>query len=117
MARTNLAVTPITRAGVLAAGVVGTADGHMFANSGEEFLEVVNANATVARTVTIVTGGQLEGSEIADQTVSIPAASRRLIGPFPPRSFNQIVGADRGKVHVNYEAAGVADLTTRVYRA
>lgn len=116
MARTDLSVVKISRAGVFEAGSVGTVDGHMFANDGEVFVEVQNTNATIARTVTFITGGTQEGLAVADVAVSIPAASRRLIGPFPSGTFNQTSGADRGKLHVDYDAAAPAELTTRVYR-
>ena len=116
MPRINVVPTEITRAGVYPAGAVGQADGHSFPNNGEEFVEVVNANATLARTVTFVTPAQREGLAVADLTVSVPAASRRMIGPFPTGYFNHQSGADRGKVHVNYEAGGEADLTIRVFR-
>lgn len=115
MARTDLTRTDITRAGVGAAGVAGTVDGHMFTNSGDEFLEVANA-AGAARVVTIVTPRTVEGLAVAERTATIPASTTRKIGPFDPQVYNQPSGADRGKVYVNYEAGQEAQFTTALYR-
>ncbi len=116
MPRTNVAVAEITRDGVYPAGTAGTADGAMFTNNGDEHVEVVNANATTARTVTFVTPVQREGLDVADKVVTIPVAGRLKIGPFPVGYFNQQSGADMGKVYVNFDATAPGDLTLRVFR-
>lgn len=115
MPRTNLNVAPLNRAGVFEPGVASTVDGHMFGNDGQTFVEVQNSSATVAHSVTIVTGGTSEGLAVADVVVPLPVSSRRLIGPFPKETFDQPSGADRGRVYLNYSAAA-ADLVARAYR-
>jgi hypothetical protein len=117
MARTALTITNITRAGVTDAGVAGITDGHMFDNTGHEFLEITNGNAA-ARTVTVVTPRTVEGLAVGDQVVSIPNGQTRKIGPFPRETFSQPrgAGADAGKVYLDYEATFHALFTTRVFR-
>lgn len=116
MARLDLVVTDIGRGGVDNAGVAGQADGHMFPSRGKEFVEVENSGAGAA-TVTFVSPREIDGLAISDLTVSVPAGGRRLIGPFPPRTFNQpSSSADSGKVYVNYEAGAEANFLVRCFR-
>lgn len=116
MARLDLPVTEITRAGADAAGSPGNADGHMFANRGREFLEVENVGAA-ARVVTVVTPRTIGGLDVAELVVNVPAGGRRLIGPFPGVTFDQPrASADAGKVYVNYEAGAAADYLVRCFR-
>ena len=79
-------VTLVTsRAGVAVATGMVAADGtngNKFLNSGKECLHVKNASASPI-TVTVVTPGQVDGMDIADLTVSVPATTGDvLIGPF-----------------------------------
>jgi hypothetical protein len=117
MARTDIARTDISRAGVNPAGTAGQVDGHMFTNTGKEFVEVSNADAS-ARTVTFVTPRTVEGLAITDLALSVPAGGRLIVGPFPPETFSQprSVGADAGKVYINYVSGSETQFTTRVYR-
>lgn len=118
MPRADINVTKVTREGVLPAGVVGQADGHMFRNSGAEFIEVSNTEAATGstRTLTIPTPRKVDGLDVADVQVAIPPTERRLIGPFPPGTFNQpSSSADRGKVYLNYAAAAEASFLVRVF--
>lgn len=116
MARTEMNATKITRAGTDGgAGAAGIADGHMFRNTGSEFLEVENTDGAAAHTVTIPTTTEFEGLALADLAVSIPAASRRLIGPFEPHVFDRKAGTpDAGKVYVDYAVGAHASFLTRV---
>lgn len=87
MARTELTVQQMTRAGLAATFTAGDAtNGHQFKNDGYTFLWVVaTTNATV---VTVIHPGTVDGLGVADQTVSLGTNSEKLIGPFPAR-FNQ----------------------------
>ncbi len=116
MPRTDVSPTTLTQNGVFPAAVAGTADGNMFRNNGDVFLEVANANGTTARTVTLPTPAQREGLAIADLVVSVAAASRTYIGPFSPSLFNNQTGADAGKAYINFDAAAPADLSIRAFK-
>ena len=117
MARTDLTVTQISRAGTTPpATVAGTADGHMFSNDGRTFLEVTNA-AGAARTITFVTPGTVGDRQIEDLPISLPASATRLIGPFPIDLYNRGAGlTDAGKVYTNFEAGQEAQFTVRAYK-
>lgn len=114
MARVELAVTQITRAGAPQVETVGIADGHKFANTGRAFVYARNVNTTTGRTITFVTPQEVVGLPVADLAVVVPAGSVRYIGPFPTDTFNQEAGADAGMVYVNYDVP--ADWRIVVYR-
>lgn len=94
MARVNLPLTEITRAGV-AAGAEVTGDAtnhHSFSNDGRVFLLVRNSNgASTARTVTITVPGTVDGQSVTARTVTIAAAASRYIGPFPKAVYGGTV--------------------------
>lgn len=106
MARTDLpTATPLSQAGVVnptfTAAIV---DGHMFSNDGNIWLEVLNNDAS-AKTITIQTGAVEQGDlAIDDRTMVVPAGQVGYIGPFPPSPYNQVSGADAGKVYIDYSA-------------
>lgn len=121
MARTELTSQKITTAGIAPSPVVGTADGHWFSNpassarSGTRFVRVENTGA-VSRDITFQTGNVVEGHEIEETTLSIPAGVVRLIGPFNPRVYNRPAGgADPDTVYVDYDAAAPAELSIELY--
>ena len=115
MARTNIEATVLNHAGVSPAGTVGTADGHMFANSETEFLVLTNTGAA-PRTVTIPTPATRSGQPVGDLAITVPAGATRYAGPFESADFSVQGGADRGKVYIDYPAGFVAEITTRVLR-
>ncbi len=84
------ASTAVSRAGV---GIVGAAVGvsDTFANSGKQFLLITNGNA-LSTVVTVVTQATIDGLAITDLTVTIPTATTKLIGPFPPSTYNDASG-------------------------
>jgi hypothetical protein len=90
MARTALAVQDVTRAGLNPAYTAANVDGHSIENNGLVALHI----KTVATpcTVTIQTPGTVDGQAIADRTVALGASAERIIGPFPPRQYNQPTG-------------------------
>jgi hypothetical protein len=97
MARTALAVQAITRAGLTPAYTAANADGHAIANDGSTMLHVKTVGT--ACTVTVVTPGTVDGQAIADRTIALGTNTERMIGPFPPRTYNQ-----DGAVHVDFSA-------------
>lgn len=103
MPRTNVPVTPVTRAGVVPpAQVVGDiVNFHEFLNDGKTIIEITNTDAGAARDTTFLIPGDLDGVTVAGKVVSTPAAGGvRLVGPFPQNVYNQ-GGADAGKVFFN----------------
>lgn len=76
----TLATQPVTRAGLNPAYVAPSAGGDKLSPSSTAVLHVKNASAA-AVTVTLVTPGKVDGFDIADLAVSVPAGGERLIGP------------------------------------
>jgi hypothetical protein len=100
MARTNIPVTQITVAGATPAAQVAdsTNDQKFDGNDGRIFLEVQNVSTSEALTVTVQTPRTVAGGvNVAEVEVSVPKESTRVIGPFPPQTFNQ----DTGQVFVD----------------
>lgn len=110
----TLTVHTITRSGTLTTLVAAgtTTAGDEFVNDGLSFLEVNNAHASAARTVTVksrvVTAPP--GTAPADQAVVVNANTRVKIGPFPTQAFNDA----SSRVKVTYSNSG-ADLTVGVF--
>jgi hypothetical protein len=114
MARTEVTVVEASHEGVRADnGTAGTADGHYFANSGEEILVVKNSGAG-SHTVTVPTPRTVEGLDVDDQEIAIPAGQVFAVGPFEPNTFNN-TGSNRGRVFVNYDATP-GEVLTKVVR-
>jgi len=89
--RVAIPVTQIAKEGVAPAGFTpgDAANDHVIeGNDGLLFLEAVNTGAG-AQTITVETPGNVSGLAVADLAVSVPAGATRLIGPFPPATFNQ----------------------------
>lgn len=82
-----LTVTPITRAGIPGTLVAAAGGGDTFANTGKEFLEVVNGGGAPI-TVTIAVPYTVDGITLPGKTVSVTNGQRRLIGPFPSNIYN-----------------------------
>lgn len=111
MARTNVPVVQVTRAGVSALTaadtVPHTTDGAKFSNDGAVQLLIRNTGAG-AHSVTVQTPRTEEGLAVAELTVGPMAAGDVwLVGPFPPETFNQQSGVDLGYVYVDVVGGGV----------
>lgn len=117
MARTEITAQTVAIAGVEPTETVGQADGHFFANPastaryGTRFARVRNSGAS-ARDITFQTAAQVEGHEIAEMVVSIPAGESRVVGPFSIRVFNRAAdeATNPNKVYVDYDAAAPTEL-------
>ncbi|WP_153030667.1 hypothetical protein [Amycolatopsis sp. YIM 10] len=82
-------------------------------DTGRVFLEVVNDSGAPV-VVTVVSTQNVEGLPVEDLEVSVPAADRKLFGPFSPSLFGQPIGdPNAGKAFVNYSA--VASVTRGVF--
>ena len=113
-ARATVTPTRVTLAGVAqpaqTAGVA--ADGHKIKNNGHVIIEYENTHSG-ALTLTIQTPGSVLGQlAVADLTVSCDASEVKLIGPFPPGTFNQ--GND--EIYVDYDVTNYALQKIRVYQ-
>ncbi|MEV0236877.1 hypothetical protein [Nonomuraea sp. NPDC050786] len=107
MARTDLTVTAMPRAGVNLAGALpnpANADGHAFVHSPKRQVRVKNT-ASAARTVTFVIPGELEGQPLPDVPHVIPANTGDVL--IPP--LGDVYRQSDGKVWINYDdPAGVS---------
>ncbi|MGW1998486.1 hypothetical protein [Embleya sp. NPDC001921] len=95
MARVNVPVTLITRAGVQpGTPVVGDAtNNHIVVNNGRTWLEVENAGAT-SRVLTINIAKTVDGQTPAAKTYSLAAGAFRRIGPFPTDIYGASINVD-----------------------
>lgn len=82
MARNVIPSAAMIRTGVaLPAEQSGdSTNGHVLTNSGKSIIIVRNADGSNPHSVTFVTQGTVDGLDIADRTVSIPASSTRAFG-------------------------------------
>lgn len=98
-----LAVTIPTIAGELVGNVAAASGGDSFINDGRTLLYVNNGGGSPI-TVTI-DAKQIAGMPFTDPTVAVANGTHKLIGPFPPRYFNDA----NGRVGVTY--SGVSSVT------
>lgn len=100
MARTDLTVQQVVSTGLTpATEAVNFPDGEMFLNDGHVFLRVVNGSGA-GLTVTILTAQTVDGLDVADRAVSVPAGQERWIGPLSQTVYNQ----SDGKVYADFSA-------------
>ena len=106
MARTDVAsIQIVTKDGIIPSYEAGDAtDGHMWRNSGREWIEVLNGGGG-AVVVTIPTPAKtVDGLTIEDKAVTIGAGAEKKIGPFLPGHFNQPAGGtDAGKAYIDLD--------------
>ena len=92
------------------APVTPESGGDAFVNDGRILLYIKNTNAST-RTVTIVSAGVILGAlSIGDVVFTVAQNEEKIVGPFPPRYFNN----DSGLVSIGY--SGVTDLKVRTVR-
>lgn len=94
-----------------------TADGDAIEVGNGIVLEVDNGGGSPI-TVTVVSTQVVDGLDVEDLVVSVPAGQRRLIGSFSRSTFAQpqdaVIVAERGRAYVNYSA--ITDVTRAVHR-
>jgi archaellum component FlaG (FlaF/FlaG flagellin family) len=88
MARVNVPVTEITRAGIVPATEVNgdATNNHYIANDGATWLEVRNAGAS-SRTLTKVINVTIDGNAVTNPTVTLAASAVKKVGPFPIATY------------------------------
>ena len=94
---------------------IAQADGHKFKNSGVTFVILQNISTTTPRSVTFPTPNKVFGLDIADMTVSIPANSYRVIGPFSVQAYNYYTETEYGMMHVD-TVSPYTDILIRVFK-
>lgn len=97
MARTNVPVTAISRAGIAPAAEVNgdSVNHHSFANTNSNVILLVrNADGAGAHTVTISINETVDGQVVTARAVSIPLSASRYFGPFPAGVYGTTVLLD-----------------------
>lgn len=118
MAATLLTVTTMTKAGVNMPGQVtgsGSNIPYRFQNDGMTLVEVENLNAA-GRVLTILAQAQIGGYAVANLAITVPATSKRWIGPFRPDIYNIQSGANAGQVELSIVGGQEADFKFRVFQ-
>jgi hypothetical protein len=119
VARVLLFPDAITRAGTLqATEAYGHPEGNKLYNDGRVYLEVTNLHPSLARDLTVQAAPTPEGLAVGPLVRSIPAASTRLLGPFPPSIYNRGntgAEADRATAYLDYPAGAEQDVIVRAY--
>ena len=95
----TLTVQNISLAGITPSYAAAAAAGDEFANTGDTLFHIKNGGSEI--TLTIETPAKIEGIDIAEITVTIPATTGdKMVGPFDPSIFNQTTG----RVAVTYSS-------------
>ncbi len=111
MADTAEAVKQIIKEGLepTYTGSLSLANEYQSRNDGRLFLHIKNAGGS-PDTVTIVTHPQVDGNEIADLAVVVPAGEERMIGPFVPNVYNDSDGL------INWTHSFITSVTQGAFR-
>lgn len=99
MARTNLDPTTPAATGTVYTFDAANADGEALLPGST--LLVRNDNAS-ALTVTLITGGTVEGLAVDDPTVTVAASTEQAILIPTAAVYRQTSGSTAGRVHVDY---------------
>lgn len=111
MAYTQLTVAVPTDSGAaVAMANADTGNGNKFENDGKTILDLHNNGVAGSATVTILTGGTVDGKAVADTTVTLSTGQRKRVGPFKRSVYNVGSGDDAGCVCLTYSGAGAADV-------
>jgi|SRR5215217_3615713 len=103
MARVSVTTQPVTRTGTATVLTGPTVDGDII-DTGRTMLYVLNGSGAPI-TVTVQTPLTVDGLDVADLTVTVPAAGFRIIGPFPVGTFGRAYGdANAGRAYVDYSS-------------
>lgn len=89
MPATPLAVTDLSRSGVVPTLAAANIDGHFLPNTGREFLMIANGGA-VSLTVSAVITRLVDGVTPAAKQITIAAGVTKLFGPFSKEDYNDV---------------------------
>jgi len=87
MGTTAITVQPVSRDGAEFTAEAANEDGHTIPNSGRMAVYFLNGSAGACE-VTVATPGKVDGLDIDELVVDVPAGENWLIGPFPPEIYN-----------------------------
>lgn len=89
----TVAVAPqdVNRNGLTPTYGAANAGGNTVPNNGQVLLHVKNGSGASIN-VTIATSVAMDGLELPDRVVAVPANSEKIIGPFPPKTYNTASG-------------------------
>lgn len=90
-------------------GSLSAANTYQFYNDGRVFLHVKNGGGS-PDTVTITAQKSVDGLDVPDRTVSVPAGEERMIGPFDRSVFNDANGL------VNVTHSFITSVTQAVFK-
>lgn len=90
-------------------GSLATDNVYQFRNDGRMYLHVINGGSS-PDTVTIAAQPSVDGLDVPDRTVSVPAGEERLIGPLLPDVYNDSDGL------VNVSHSFITSVTQGVFR-
>jgi hypothetical protein len=107
----NLSLNEISRDGLLYAVTAAASGGDAFTNDGRTFLAVYNEHVSASRTVTIAIQADVDGQTPNGIEVTVAAGATQLVGPFPPRWYNDA----NGRVQMTYSDSG-ADLYVGAFK-
>ena len=106
----TLTVQNTSLAGITPSWVAAAEAGDEFLNTGDCYVEAKNGSGSEI-TVTVQTPAKIEGIDIAEITVAVPATTGvKRFGTFDPAIFNE----STGRVVMTYSAH--ADLTVGVFK-
>ena len=103
----------LSRTATVPTYVQTVSDGVEFANNGRVLLIVRSAETTATTTIVITTTATQDGYAVADATFTLAAGKSKIMGPFPPRTFNDSSG-NVTVVAANVVEAGMAVSVTTV---
>lgn len=109
MARSILSITRPTRDGVPSPTEVDgdPVNGHVVpVNLGRTIITIRNADTAAAHQVTFILPGTVDGQQIADRVVSIPASSSRDFAGFPADAYGAHMGVDVDSTELKLSARG-----------
>jgi hypothetical protein len=111
MARDLPATQKIVATGLTPAYTAPTANGDAI-KPGQQAVHVKNASGASIN-VTVQTPQKVEGLDVAENIVAVPAGGEKMIGPFPTGTYARPSGgADVGMVYIDYSA--VASVTRAI---
>ena len=97
----------LARTGLLGVYTTPNGDGHTISNHGRMIIHFLNGSAGDCE-VTVATPGQVDGLDIEELVVDVPAGEDWFIGPFPPKIYNTELGVT-DVITATFEA--VVDMT------
>ena len=99
----------ITRDGIEPSLSSAAGGGDQFLNTGNQYVEVTNGSGS-SITVTFAAQKSVDGLDLPDDTLVVPAGETRKAGPFLPSTFND----SNGYLQITY--SGVTSLTVGIFR-